>query len=106
MRARERRGENAFMSATSKAWQSADASQLPPGSEDCEWVSDLLRNVADTEKVRQAIMGTLSVADLWCIWRGTKHGATERDWRSHRTARLELQRRGLLDAAGQPVTCE
>jgi len=94
------------MSATSKAWQSVDASQLPPGSEDCEWVSDLLHKVADGEEVRRVIMGTLAVADLWCIWRGTRHGATDRDRRSHRSARLELQRRGLLDAAGQPVTCE
>jgi hypothetical protein len=91
------------MSATSRAWQSADPSELPPGSDDCEWVSDLLRSAADTEKVRHAIMGTLSIADLWCIWRGTKHGATKRDRRSHRSARLELERRGLLDVAGQPV---
>src|ERR1700756_4693551 len=51
LRARESRGGERFMSATNKAWQLADASQLPPGSEDCEWVSDLLRNVADTERV-------------------------------------------------------
>jgi hypothetical protein len=91
------------MSATSKTWQPADSWQLPPGSDDCEWVSDLLRGVANTEDVRHAIMGTLSVADLWCIWRGTKHGAAERDRRSHRSATLELERRGLLDAAGHPV---
>ena len=96
-------GENAFMSATSKAWQSAESSRLPSGSEDCGWVSDLLHSVADTEKVRHAIMTTLGVADLWCIWRGTKHGDTERDRRSHKSATLELQRRGLLDGAGQPV---
>ena len=95
------------MSATSKAWQSADASHFPSGSDDCGWVSDVLRSVADTEKVRHAIMSTLSIADLWCIWRGTKHGATERDRRSHKSARLELERRGLLDAAGHPVAaCE
>jgi hypothetical protein len=91
------------MSATSKAWQSAESSQLPPGSDDCEWVSDLLRSAANTDSVRHAIMSTLTAPDLWCIWRGTKHGATERDRRSHRSARLELERRGLLDAAGQPV---
>ena len=91
------------MSATSKAWQSADSSQLPPGSDDCEWVSDLLRNAADTEGVRRAIMGTLSVADLWCIWRGTKHGVTARDRRSHKSASMELERRGLLDVAGHAV---
>jgi len=92
------------MSAISKAWQSADSSQLPPGSDDCQWVSDLLRGLADTEDVRHAIMSTLSVADLWCIWRGTKQGAANRDKRSHQSASRELQRRGLLDAAGQPVT--
>jgi len=90
------------MSATSRAWQPADSSQLPRGSEDCEWVSDLLRNVAETEDVRQVIMATLTVADLWCIWRGTRAGATERDKRSHRAASRELEQRGLLDAAGQP----
>jgi len=94
------------MNATSKAWQSADSSQLPRGSEDCEWVSDLLRGVADTEDVPHAIMSTLSVADLWCIWRGTKQGAAERDKRSHQSARRELERRGLLDATGQPVAAE
>lgn len=91
------------MSATSKAWLSADPAQLLSGSDDCQWVSDVLRNVADTDEVRRTIMGTLSVDDLWCIWRGTKHGATARDRRSHRSATLELERRGLLDAAGQPV---
>jgi len=91
------------MSATGKAWQSEDSSELPPGSDDCEWVSDLLRSVADTEEIRHAIMGTLSVADLLCIWRATKDGPTARDKRSHRTATLELERRGLLNAAGQPV---
>jgi hypothetical protein len=91
------------MSATSKAWRSADPSQLPPGSDDCGWVSGLLRSAADTEHVRHAILGMLSIADLWCIWRGTKHGATERDRRSHKSAGLELERRGLLDAAGHPV---
>jgi hypothetical protein len=91
------------MSATRRAWRSADPSQLPLGSDDCEWVSGLLRSAADTEQVRHAILGTLSIADLWCIWRGTKHRATERDRRSHKSARLELERRGLLDAAGHPV---
>jgi hypothetical protein len=97
-------GGERFMSATSKAWQAADPSQLPSGSDNCEWVSDLLRNVAHTDEIRRAIMSTLTVADLWCIWRGTKHGAAARDKRSHLAARLELERRGLLDAAGQPVT--
>ena len=91
------------MSASSKARQSAGSSQLPPGSDDCGWVSDLLRNVADTDHIRSAIMGTLNVDDLWCIWRATKDGATARDQRSHRSARIELERRGLLDATGQPV---
>lgn len=94
------------MSATNKAWQSVDASQFPAGSDDCGWVSDLLRNVADGEEVRRVIMSTLTVADLWCIWHASRDGTAPRDKRSHRSARMELQRRGLLDAAGQPVTCE
>jgi hypothetical protein len=91
------------MSATSKARRAARSLQLPRGAEDCEWVSDLLRSVADTEDIRRVIMGTLNVDDLWCIWRGTKDGATARDKRSHLSARLELERRGLLDAWGQPL---
>ena len=91
------------MSATSKAWQPAAPAQLPPGSDDCEWVSDLLRNVADADEIRRVIMSTLTVADLWCIWHATKDGTEPRDERSHRSAMLELQRRGLLDATGQPV---
>jgi hypothetical protein len=94
------------MSATSKATRSRQSSQLPRGSEDCEWVSDLLRGVADTDEIRRVIMGTLNADDLWCIWRGTKHGATARDKRSHLSARLELQRRGLLDAWGQPLAAD
>jgi hypothetical protein len=62
-----------------------------------------LRSVADTDEIRHVIMGTLNVDDLWCIWRATKDGATARDNRSHRSATLELERRGLLDATGQPV---
>jgi hypothetical protein len=91
------------MSATSKAWQSVDSAHLPPGSDNCEWVSDLLHNVADADEVRRVIMSTLTVADLWCIWHATSDGTEARDKRSHRSARLELQRRGLLDAAGHPV---
>jgi hypothetical protein len=91
------------MSATSKARQPAQSPQLPRGSDDCEWVSDLLHNVADADEVRRVIMSTLTLADLWCIWHATKDGAEPRDKRSHRSARLELQRRGLLDASGQPV---
>ena len=103
LRARDCRGENAFMSATSKAWQSADPSQLPSGSDDCEWVSDLLHHVADADEVRRVILSTLTVADLWCIWHATSNGTAPRDERSHRSARLELERRGLLDATGHPV---
>ncbi len=91
------------MGATSKLRKLGQSSRQPPGSEDCEWVSDLLRSVADTDAIRRAIMGTLNVDDLWCIWRATKGGATARDKRSHRSARLELERRGLLDASGEPV---
>jgi hypothetical protein len=62
-----------------------------------------LRQVADTQEVRRAIMAMLTVDDLWCIWRATKDGATARDKRSHQTARLELERRGLLDPMRQPL---
>jgi hypothetical protein len=75
----------------------------PPGTEDCEWVSEVLRQVADTEGVRRTIMGMLAADDLWCIWRATKDGTTARDKRSHQTARLELERRGLLDSMGRPL---
>jgi hypothetical protein len=91
------------MSATSKARQAAQSPQLPRGSDDCEWVSDLLHGVADADEVRRVIMSTLTIADLWCIWHATKDGTEPRDKRSHRSARLELERRGLLDASGQPV---
>lgn len=89
------------MSATSKERQSAQAPQLPPGSDNCEWVSDLLHGVADADEVRRVIMSTLTVADLWCIWHATRDGPAPRDKRSHRSASLELQRRGLLDATEQ-----
>jgi len=92
------------MSATSKARQPASSPQLPPGSDNCEWVSDLLHNVADADEVRRVIMSTLTVADLWCIWHATADGTAPRDQRSHRSASLELQRRGLLDRTGQPVS--
>jgi hypothetical protein len=91
------------MSATSKARQPAESPQLPPGSDNCEWVSDLLHNVADADEVRRVIMSTLTVADLWCIWHATGEGTAPRDKRSHRSASLELERRGLLDATGHPV---
>jgi hypothetical protein len=92
------------MSALSKAWQSAGPSQPPRGSDDCEWVSDLLHNVADADEIRRVIMSTLTVADLWCIWHATSEGTEPRDKRSHHSARAELERRGLLDASGRPVT--
>ena len=91
------------MSATSKARQPARPPQLPLGSDNCEWVSDLLHNVADADEVRRVIMSTLTVADLWCIWHATAEGTAARDKRSHRSASAELQRRGLLDATGHPV---
>jgi hypothetical protein len=91
------------MSATSKARQPAQSPQLPRGSDNCDWVSDLLHSVADADEVRRVIMSTLTIADLWCIWHATKDGTQARDKRSHRSARLELERRGLLDASGQPV---
>ena len=78
---------------------------VPPqthGTDDCEWVLELLRQLADIDEVRLTIMSTLAVDDLWCIWRGTRHCATPRDQRTHQTAACELARRGLLSPAGQP----
>jgi hypothetical protein len=91
------------MSATSKARQPAQSPELPRGSENCDWVSDILHSVADADEVRRVIMTTLTIADLWCIWHATADGTQPRDKRSHRSARLELQRRGLLDETGRPV---
>jgi len=72
-----------------------------PGTEDCEWVLELLRNIADLDEVRLRIMSTLAVDDLWCIWRGTKHGATARDRRTNLIATSELERRGLMSPTEQ-----
>jgi len=73
-----------------------------PGTDDCEWVLQLLRNIADLDEVRLRIMSTLAVDDLWCIWRGTMHRATARDRRTNLIATSELERRGLLSPTDQP----
>jgi hypothetical protein len=62
---------------------------------------ELLRQAADLDEIRHRIMSTLAVDDLWCIWRGTKHGATARDQRTNQIATRELERRGLLLPAEQ-----
>jgi hypothetical protein len=65
-------------------------------------VSALLRRAAATEEGRMGLMGTLATGDIWRIWRGTEHRTTERDRRTHRIARAELEHRGLLDPAVAP----
>jgi len=57
---------------------------------------ELLRQFAGLDEIRHRIMSTLAIDDLWCIWRGTKHGSTERDQRTNQIATQELERRGLL----------
>ena len=89
------------MKATRRTRQPVVPSQTP-GTEDCEWVLELLRQVADVDEVRLRVMSTLAVDDLWCIWRGTKHCATARDRRTCEAAAAELARRGLLSPTAQP----
>jgi hypothetical protein len=62
-----------------------------------EWVSDLLRQVADTDDGRLRIAATLAADDLHRIWRWTEHRASQRDRRTHQICCDELEQRGLLD---------
>ena len=89
------------MKATRRTRQPKVPSQTP-GTEDCEWILELLRQLAEIDEVRLHIMSALDVDDVWCIWRGTEHGATARDRRTHQTASCELARRGLLSPTAQP----
>ncbi len=89
------------MSATSRFMQPVSLMQ-PPGMREGEWVSAVLRRAAGTDPGRLGFVSMLATADLWRIWRGTRHQATERDRRTHQATGLELTDRGLLDAAGQP----
>jgi hypothetical protein len=62
-----------------------------------EWVSDLLRQVADTDDGRLRIAATLAAEDLHRIWHWTERRASERDRRTHLICCDELERRGHLD---------
>jgi hypothetical protein len=62
-----------------------------------EWVSDLLRQVADTGDGRLRIAATLAADDLHRIWHWTEHQGSQRDRRTHQICCDELERRGHLD---------
>ena len=62
-----------------------------------EWVSDLLRQVADSDDGRLRIAAALSADDLHRIWHWTEHRASQRDRRTHRLCCDELEQRGHLD---------
>jgi hypothetical protein len=62
-----------------------------------EWVSDLLRQVADTDDGRLRIAATLAANDLHRIWHWTEHRGSQRDRRTHQLCCDELEQRGHLD---------
>ena len=84
------------MSATTNGGQPVSFSQTS-GIGEHEWVSNLLRQVADADEGRLRIAATLAAPDLRRIRGWTEHRATARDRRTHQIARRELERRGLLD---------
>lgn len=67
-----------------------------------EWVSGLLRQVADTDDGRLRIAATLAADDLHRIWHWTEHRPSQRDRRTHQICCDELDRRCrcLLDQMG------
>ena len=90
------------MSATSSGAQPNDFPEMP-GMHEHQWVSDLLRYVAEADGGRIRIAAELAAADLHRIWHWTEHRATARDTRTHHIVRHELKRRGLLDGTGVPA---
>lgn len=84
------------MSATTNGGQPVSFSQKS-GIGEHEWVSDLLRQVADADVGQHRIAATLAAPDLRRIWSWTEQRTTARDTRTHQIARQELERRGLLD---------
>lgn len=62
-----------------------------------EWVSDLLRQVADADDGRLRIAASLAADDLHRIWHWTEHRGTQRDRRTRQICCNELEQRGLLD---------
>jgi hypothetical protein len=93
------------MSGTTDGGQPAsypEASGMP----EHQWVSDILRHVADTDTGRLRIAASLAADDLRRIWHWTERRATARDRRTHHIVRQELSRRGLLGPAGVPAPRE
>lgn len=88
------------MSATTNGGESTQLTEI--GGH--EWVSDLLREVADADGGRPRIAATLAAEDLRRIWHWTEYRATLRDRRTHHIIQRELERRGLLDPAGGLAT--
>jgi len=84
------------MTATTNGGQPVSFSQTS-GISEHEWVSDLLRQVADADGGQLRLGATLAAQDLRRIWSWTELRATARDRRTHQIARQELERRGLLD---------
>lgn len=91
------------MSATTNGGESVSFPQTSEIGEH-EWVSDVLREVADADGGRLRIAATLAAEDLRRIWHWTECRATVRDRRTHHIIRRELERRGLLDPAGGLAT--
>ena len=89
------------MSGTTDGGQPASYPEAS-GMQEHQWVSDILRHVADTDGGRLRIAASLAADDLRRIWHWTERRATARDRRTHRIVREELSRRDLLGRADVP----
>ncbi len=90
------------MSGTTDGGQPASYPEAS-GMQEHQWVSDILRHVADAEGARLRIAATLAADDLRRIWHWTERRATARDKRTHHIVREELERRGLLGPTRVPA---
>jgi hypothetical protein len=90
------------MSATANDGLPNDFSDMS-GIHEHQWVSDLLRYVAEADGGRIRIAATLAAADLRRIWHWTEERAAARDRRTHHIVHHELKRRSLLDPTGVPA---
>jgi hypothetical protein len=84
------------MSATADDGRPTSSTQTS-GIAEHQWVSDLLRRVADADQGRLGIASALAAEDLRRIWRWTEHRTTPRDRRTHQVCCQELALRGVLD---------
>jgi hypothetical protein len=84
------------MSATDDGGRPTSSSQTS-GIGEHQWVSDLLRRVADGDQGRLRIASTIAADDLRRIWQWTEHRTTPLDRRTHQVCCQELALRGLLD---------